>query len=160
MEITKKQAKIAFMLLSGAKFVNEKNKWAATRNIQKLKKTVEDIDGDGYELRLELAILDTDGSPKKSDKGDLLLTKENEITLLKKWSNYLEGKISFDPYKFTLNKEILEQKEVFINNDLDFLLSDEYLKEPTEKTQEEIINELKGIATIEEIKEKYIIIEK
>lgn len=133
MEITKNQAITAFKALTqSVNFTNEVNKYAASRNIKKLKATTENIEEFTQEKRLEHCFKDKDECPVKDEKGNMKFKPAQEKEFSKAIKAHMEEKIEFEPYQFRSNPEMLSLKYIFINSDLEFLLDESLLAEPSE----------------------------
>lgn len=133
MKITRQIAITAFRgLTSGISFENEVNKYAASRNIKKLKSTAEEVEEHTQEKRLEHCFKDKDQCPVKDENGNMKFPVDKEKQFKTDIKKYLDEEIEFEPYKFRSNTEILKLKYFFINSDIEFLLDDAMLVEPAE----------------------------
>lgn len=134
MQITKNQAVTAFTALTkNSKFENEVNKYAASRNIKKLKNITEGVEEFTQEVRLKHCFKDKDGCPVKDEKGNMKFVPSSEKEFSKEIKAHLEEMVDFDPYQFRDNTETQQFKWMFINSDLEFLLDDSLLEEPKDK---------------------------
>src|SRR3990167_368693 len=131
MEIARNQAMVAFRALTQTiKFENEVNKYAASRNIKKLRSIAEDAEEYTQERRLKHCFKDKDQCPVKDEKGNMKFIESEEKKFVHALKEYTSEKIEFEPYQFRANKEMEKHKYFFINSDLEFLLDSELTKEP------------------------------
>ena len=136
MKITRNQAANAFRgLTQNLKFENEVNSWAASRNIKKLKNIAEDIDVFTQTQRLNLCFKDKDKCPVKDEKGGMKFLEANEQKFNDTIQAHMKEEIDFEPYTFSMNKEMMEKRYFFINSDIEFLLNESLLSAPTEKEE-------------------------
>ena len=138
MKITKNQALTAFTALTkNTSFSNEVNKYAASRNIKKLKTAAENVEEFTQEQRLKHCFKDKDECPVKDEKGNMKFKTASEKEFNKVIKDHLEEKIEFEPYQFRDNTEIRAIKYMFINSDLEFLLDPSLIEEPEESPKPE-----------------------
>jgi len=140
MEISKLQAKSAFSLLQQIVFKNASNKWALTRNIKRLKPIVEEIEDVWEDKRLDLCQKDRDQCPILDDAGKKKFSVENEKKFRKEIRTFMQESVEFEPYKFRSNTEIENIKEMFMNSDVEFLLDEAMLQEPSHIAATENVN--------------------
>ena len=133
MKITKNQAITAFKALTqNLNLSNEVNKYAASRNIKKLKATTESIEEFTQEKRLEHCFKDKDECPVKDERGNMKFKPAQEKEFTKAIKAHMDEEVEFDPYQFRNNPEMQSLKYMFINSDLEFLLDESLLAEPSE----------------------------
>ncbi len=137
MQIKESQATTAVQALTARiNFANEVNKYASSRNVKKLKRIMEDAGDFANEARIKHCFKDKDGCPVKDDKGNFKFKPENEKEFIKEIKARGETLVDFEPYKFRKNEETEALKYLFINSDLEFLLSDDLLAAPAEEEEE------------------------
>lgn len=137
MKITRQQVMDGFIRMSGGSaginFANEVNRYAASRNVKKFKRHVEDIEEYSQELRLKYCFKDKDDCPEKDGKGNFKFKTDKEKEFSKEMKAYMKEEVDFEPYLFRKNSEIEAMKFLFINADIEFLLDETLLKDPNEE---------------------------
>jgi len=135
MKISRTQAITTMNFLVADRFVNDVNKYAASRNVKRVKKNGEDVDEFTQEKRLQYCFKDKDQCPVKNDKGAFKFTEANEKAFTKDLKEYMAEEVDFEPYVFKNNNETAGMKYIFINSDLEFLLDESLLEEPKETAE-------------------------